>query len=143
MIRLIGLWLVVCAMCVTPVAADEDVYDGPTAIKPLTVTRQPQHSAPPNTVCDFEHQCYPEKPLPGTRWRVPMRSARNSFTAISAGRATVGRQGIPLSARLRTGLSLRPRPTMCHEGRPSNAGRRPRNRDKIGRRACTVFQALA
>jgi hypothetical protein len=61
MIRLIGLWLVGCAMCVTPVAADEDVYGGPTAIKPLTVTPQPQHSAPPNTVCDFEHQCYPEK----------------------------------------------------------------------------------
>ena len=58
MIRLIGLWLVGCALCVTPVAADEDVYDGPTAIKPLTVT---PHSAPPNTVCDFEHQCYPEK----------------------------------------------------------------------------------
>jgi hypothetical protein len=37
MIRLIGLWLVGCAMCVTPGAADEDVYDGPTAIKPLTV----------------------------------------------------------------------------------------------------------
>ena len=35
MIRLIGLWLVGCALCVTPVAADEDVYDGPTAIKPL------------------------------------------------------------------------------------------------------------
>ena len=50
-----------CALCVTPVAADEDVYDGPTAIKPLTVTPQPQHSAPPNSVCDFEHQCYPEK----------------------------------------------------------------------------------
>jgi hypothetical protein len=61
MIRLIGLWLVASAVCVTPVAADEDVYDGPTAIKPLTVTPQPQHSAPPNTVCDFEHQCYPEK----------------------------------------------------------------------------------
>src|SRR5271166_2193954 len=38
MIRLIGLWLVgcalcvtpvACALCVTPVAADEDVYDGP------------------------------------------------------------------------------------------------------------------
>ena len=41
MIRLIGLWLVGCALCVTPVAADEDVYDGPTAIKPLTVTPQP------------------------------------------------------------------------------------------------------
>jgi hypothetical protein len=25
------------------------------------VTPQPEHSAPPNTVCDFEHQCYPEK----------------------------------------------------------------------------------
>jgi hypothetical protein len=62
MIRLlIGLWLVTSALCITPVAADEDVYDGPTAIKPLTVTPQPQHSAPPNTVCDFEHQCYPEK----------------------------------------------------------------------------------
>jgi hypothetical protein len=44
MIRLVGLWLVGCALCVTPVAADEDVYDGPTAVKPLTVTPQPQHS---------------------------------------------------------------------------------------------------
>jgi hypothetical protein len=33
MIRLIGLWLVGCALCVTPVAADEDMHDGPTAIK--------------------------------------------------------------------------------------------------------------
>lgn len=58
-----GLLLVGCAvvMCVTPVAADEDVYDGPTAIKPLTVTPQPQHTAPPNAVCDFEHQCYSTK----------------------------------------------------------------------------------
>ena len=40
MIRLIGLWLVGYALCVTPVAADEDVYDGPTAIKPLTETPQ-------------------------------------------------------------------------------------------------------
>jgi hypothetical protein len=61
MIRLIGLWLVGCALCVTPVAADEDLHDGPTAIKPLTVKPQPQHSVQPNTVCDFEHQCYPEK----------------------------------------------------------------------------------
>ena len=60
MVKLIGLWLG-CALCVTPVAADEDVYDGPTAMRPLTVTPQPQHSARPNTVCDFEHQCYPEK----------------------------------------------------------------------------------
>ena len=64
MIRVIGLWLVGCALCVTPVAAGEDIYDGPTAIKPLTVTPQPQHSVPPNTVCDFEHQCYPEKAGP-------------------------------------------------------------------------------
>ena len=70
MIRLIGLWLVGCALCVTPVAADEDVYDGPTAIRPLTVTPQPQHSARPNTVCDFEHQCYPEKG--GPRVQAPM-----------------------------------------------------------------------
>jgi hypothetical protein len=48
-IRLIGLWLVGCALFVTPVAADEDLYDGSTAIKPLTVTAQPRHSAPPNT----------------------------------------------------------------------------------------------
>jgi hypothetical protein len=60
MIRLIGLWLAVCVLCVTPVAADEDKYDGPSAIRPLTVTPQPQHSAPLNTICDFEHQCYPE-----------------------------------------------------------------------------------
>ena len=61
MIRHFGLWLVVCAFSVTPVAADEDVHDGPTAIKPLTVTPQPQHTAPPNTVCDFQHQCYPAR----------------------------------------------------------------------------------
>jgi hypothetical protein len=64
MIRLLGLWLVGCALCVTPVAAEEDQYDGPTAVRPLTVTPKPQHSAPPNTVCDFEHQCYPEKSGP-------------------------------------------------------------------------------
>ena len=58
MIRLIGVWLVVCDLLVTPVAADEDQYDGPTAIRPLTMTPQPAHSAPPDTVCDFEHQCY-------------------------------------------------------------------------------------
>ena len=58
MTRLIGVWLAGCALCVTPVVADEDVYDGPTAIRPLTVV---PHSAPPNTLCDFEHQCYPKK----------------------------------------------------------------------------------
>jgi hypothetical protein len=42
MIRVVGPWLVGCSLCV---AADEDMYDGPTAIKPLTVTPQPQHSA--------------------------------------------------------------------------------------------------
>jgi hypothetical protein len=67
MIKLIGLCLVRCAMCVTPVAANEDMYDGPTAIKPLTVTPKPQQSAPPNTVCDFEHQCYPEKGGPAVK----------------------------------------------------------------------------
>ena len=61
MVRLIGLGLVWCALCSTPVAADEDVYNGPTAIRPLTVMPQPEHPARPITVCDFEHQCYPEK----------------------------------------------------------------------------------
>ena len=61
MIRLNGPWPVGCVLCGAPVAADESMYDGPTAIKPLTVKPQPQHSVPPNTVCDFEHQCYPEK----------------------------------------------------------------------------------
>ena len=62
MLRLIGLWLVGCVLLgLTPAMAQDDVYDGPAAIKPLTVTPQPQRSAPPNTVCDFEHQCYPEK----------------------------------------------------------------------------------
>jgi hypothetical protein len=61
MIKLLGLWLVGCGLCVTPVAAGEDVYDGPTAIRPLTVAPQPQHSSPPGVVCDFEHQCYPNK----------------------------------------------------------------------------------
>ena len=44
MTRLICVWLTGCALCVTPVAAEEDVYDGPTAIRPLTVTPKPQHS---------------------------------------------------------------------------------------------------
>ena len=70
MIKLIGLGLVGCALCVTPVAADEDVYDGPTAIRPLTVTPQPHHPARPNNVCDFEHQCYPEKG--GPRVQAPL-----------------------------------------------------------------------
>jgi hypothetical protein len=61
MIRHFSLWLVGWTLCVTSVAADEDIYDGPTAIKPLTVTPQPQHSTAPNAICDFEHQCYPEK----------------------------------------------------------------------------------
>src|SRR5215469_6159942 len=70
MIRLTGLWLVGWALCITPVAADEDIYDGPTAIRPLTVKPQPQHFVPPNTYCDFEHQCYPANggaatPAPG------------------------------------------------------------------------------
>ena len=65
MVKLIVLWLVGCALCVTPVAAAEDVYDGPTAIRPPTVTPQPQSAARPGAVCDFEHQCYPEKGGPG------------------------------------------------------------------------------
>ena len=48
------------AVFVTPVMADDDVYDGPKAIKPMTVT-QAHRSASPNAVCDFEHQCYPEQ----------------------------------------------------------------------------------
>ncbi len=60
MTKLIYVWLTGWALCVTPVAAAEDVYDGPTAIRPLTVTPKPQHSPPPSPVCDFEHQCYPE-----------------------------------------------------------------------------------
>jgi hypothetical protein len=66
MIRLTGLWLAGCLLCVTQVAADEDVYDGSMAIKPLTVKPQPQHSVPNNTVCDFEHQCYPSNGGPAT-----------------------------------------------------------------------------
>ena len=64
MAKLIYVWLTGCVLCVTPVAADEDVYDGPTAIGPLTVTPKPQHFPPPNPVCDFDHQCYPEKAGP-------------------------------------------------------------------------------
>ena len=37
MIRLIGVWLVVCDLLVTPVAADEDQYDGPTAIRAVCI----------------------------------------------------------------------------------------------------------
>ena len=47
MIKLVGLWVVGGALCVTPVAADEGVYDGPTAIRPLRKP-QPQHSVQPN-----------------------------------------------------------------------------------------------
>ncbi len=90
MIKLVGLALLGCALCVTPVAADEDVYDGPTAIRPLTVTPQPQHTAPPNSVCDFEHQCYPEKggsmvpapagpPVAAVKPVVPRTPAANSL----------------------------------------------------------------
>jgi hypothetical protein len=69
MTKLIYVCLTGCALCVTPVAADEDVYDGPTAIRPLTVTPKPQHFPPPNPICDFEHQCYPEKG--GSKVRAP------------------------------------------------------------------------
>ena len=61
MVRMIGLWLVGCALCINPVAADEDVYDGPTAIKPLTVTPKPPQPAAPTADCDFEHHCYSDK----------------------------------------------------------------------------------
>ena len=61
MIRVVGLLLMAWAFSVTPAAADEGVYDGPTAIEPLAVTPKPQHAAPPDTVCDFQHQCYPAK----------------------------------------------------------------------------------
>ena len=88
MIRLIGPWLVGCALCATPVAADEDIYEGPTAIKPLTVTPQPQRSASPKAVCDFEHQCYPEKGGP----MVP-----SSFGSPSGGRQA--RRSAPPSPR--------------------------------------------
>jgi hypothetical protein len=74
MIRLMGLWLTGCVLCVTPVAADEDLYHGPTAIKPLTVTPRPQHCAPPNMVCDFEHQCYPEEGGPAASAPVAPRT---------------------------------------------------------------------
>jgi hypothetical protein len=30
MTKLNYVWLTGCALCITPVAADEDVYDGPT-----------------------------------------------------------------------------------------------------------------
>jgi hypothetical protein len=60
MTKLALLWLAGCALCVTPVAAAEDVYDGPTAIRPLTVTPKAPHSQA-DPVCDFEHQCYPKK----------------------------------------------------------------------------------
>ena len=74
MIRLLGLWLVGCALCVTPVAAEEDQYDGPTAVRPLTP--KPQHFAPPNTVCDFEPVLPGEERTPGP----------SSFSCASRGR---------------------------------------------------------
>ena len=65
MVKLIGLWLVGCALCVAPVAADEDVYDGPTAIRPLTVTPQPQIRRSARRCLRFRASCYPEKGGPG------------------------------------------------------------------------------
>ena len=44
MTKLALLWLAGCALCVTPVAAAEDVYDGPRTIRPLTVTPKAPHS---------------------------------------------------------------------------------------------------
>ena len=67
MVKLIVLWLVGCALCVTPVAAAEDVYDGPTAIRPPTVTPQPQSAARPGAVCDFEHRATRRRAGPGSR----------------------------------------------------------------------------
>ena len=67
MIRLIGLWAVGCALCATPVAADENVYDGPVAVKPLTVTPRPQESASPDKPLTVTPQpqesASPDKPL--------------------------------------------------------------------------------
>jgi hypothetical protein len=98
MIRPIGLWLVVCALCVTPVAADEDVYDGPTAIKPLTVTPKPQQSAPPtlsaiSNINAIQRRADPwsrrpllprswppSRPLPGPRFPM-IPSSRHGATA--------------------------------------------------------------
>ena len=81
MIRFIGLWVVGYALCVAPVAADEDIFDGPTAIRPLTVTPQPQHSAPPSIVCDFQHQCYPEKGGPAAS--APVAPPANAVNPIA------------------------------------------------------------
>ena len=47
MTKLIYVGLAGCALCVTPVAAGEGVYDGPTAIRPLTVTRSALLTAQP------------------------------------------------------------------------------------------------
>jgi hypothetical protein len=98
MIKLIYVWLTGCALCVTPVAADEDVYDGPTAIRPLTVTPKPQHSPPPNPVCDFERQCYPEKagprvqapvapPVGAASRAAPPSAKRTALPVVAAKRA--------------------------------------------------------
>jgi hypothetical protein len=98
MTKLIYVWLTGCALCVTPVAADEDVYDGPTAIRPLTVTPKPQHSPPPNPVCDFERQCYPEKagprvqapvapPVGAASRAAPPSAKRTALPVVAAKRA--------------------------------------------------------
>ena len=73
MIRLIGLWLVGCALCVAPVAADEDVYDGPTAIKPLAMTPKPQESARPTLTAISSINAIPRRADPWSRlpWLLP------------------------------------------------------------------------
>ena len=98
MTKLIYVGLAGCALCVTPVAADEGVYDGPTAIRPLTVTRKPQHSSLPNPVCDFEHQCYPEKGgsrVPAPVVAPPVGAAKRAAPPVVAAR----RPGPPTAKR--------------------------------------------
>jgi hypothetical protein len=74
------------------------VYDGPTAIRPLTVTPKPQHSSPPNPVCDFERQCYPEKagprvqapvapPVGAASRAAPPSAKRTALPVVAAKRA--------------------------------------------------------
>ena len=83
MIRLIGLWLVWGA----PYASRQSrrtktCMMAPRPSSSLTVKPQPQHSVQPNTVCDFEHQCYPgegwtrglgSRRLPRPLWSSPPR----------------------------------------------------------------------
>lgn len=61
MTKFLAAALIICALCSTPGLA-QDVHDGPTALKPLTIPPKGQGFVPPpGKICDYEHNCYPKE----------------------------------------------------------------------------------